>query len=312
MIRIFRKSESHPQLTEIDEFAYKSWINLVNPTQEEMKIVSQKTGVPVERILFSLDENERPRVDIDENNSLIIIRVPHEIKGGEILKIKTVPLVIIITEAHIITSSPVENVVMEDFMLDRIKGFYTTKRTRFLIQILSRTNYYFLKYLDRIDNEIEKIEKRLLKSLKNEEVVKLFELQKTIIYFISSITGNGYVLDSIYKGKVSKIYKEDEDLLDEIITENKQCLEMSTNYGNILSNTLDAYASVVSNNLNEVMKFLASLTIIISIPTIISSLYGMNISLPLQKNPHAFLLIILLSLILMLITGFFFAKKNWL
>ncbi|MEM5793145.1 MAG: magnesium transporter CorA family protein [Candidatus Aenigmatarchaeota archaeon] len=312
MIRMFKKSESTQQLLEIKDFVQKSWINLTNPTEEEMKLVSFNTGVPIERMALSLDEDERPRVDVDEGNTLIILRIPYEVKGDEIFKVKTIPLGIIITEYYIITISLFENVVMKDFEIDKVKGFYTTKRTRFLIQILSRTNYYFLKYLDQIDNEISKIEKRLLKSLRNEEVVKLFELQKAIIYFISSISGNGHVLDAIYKGKVSKLYKDDEDLLEDIIAENKQCLEMSTNYGNVLSNTLDAYASVVSNNLNEVMKFLASLTIIISIPTIISSLYGMNVELPLQNNPFAFVFVLLFSLLFMILTALFFAKKNWL
>jgi magnesium transporter len=193
-----------------------------------------------------------------------------------------------------------------------IKKFYTTKRTRFLIQILSRTNLYFIKYLDKIDNEITKAETGLRRLLKNEEVVRLFELQKILTYFQTAILANGNVLEYIVKGRIVKLYEEDEDLVEDIIIENKQALSMTVTYSKILSNTLDAYASIVSNNLNVVMKLLTSLTIILSIPTIIASFYGMNVGLPFQESPLAFFYTLLISLFISAVIAMIFLKKDWL
>lgn len=311
MIKIIKKSQTDKSLVEFKEIKPGSWINLINPTQEEIEYVLNKTGVSKEHIVAALDEDERSRCDI-ESDTLIIIRVPYELENNSSLKIKTVPIGIIITEDNIITVSLFETKILNDFYEDKVKRFYTTKRTRFLIQILSRTNFYFLKSLDKIENEINRIEAKLMKSLKNEEVIRLFELQKMLIYFNTAIIANGNVLENIFKGKVVKLYKEDEDLLDDIIGENKQCLDMTTTYSNILSNTLDAYTSVVSNNLNVVMKVLTSLTIILSMPTIVASLYGMNVSLPFQWSSMAFVYTLLISLFLSIVIAIVFIRKKWL
>lgn len=310
-MKITKKSLNDKSITELKNIEPGSWIDLINPTQEEIEHIMDKTGVSKNRIRAALDEDERSRFDI-ENDILIIIRVPYELENTSNLKIRTLPVGIIITRDNIITVRLFETKTLNDFYEDKIKGFYTTKKTRFLIQILSRTNFYFIKSLDKIEAEINKIETKLMKSLKNEEVIRLFKLQKMLIYFNTAIIANGNVLENIFKGKVVKFYKEDEDLLDDIIAENKQCLDMTTTYSTILSNTLDAYASVVSNNLNVVMKFLASLTIILSIPAIVSSFYGMNVNIPFQKSPIAFMLTLLISLFLSTVIAIVFMKKKWL
>jgi len=312
MFKITKKSQSDPELNELEDIEPKSWIDLINPTKEELEYISNKTKVTKENLMSSLDEDERSRFDLDDNERLIIIRVPYEIKSESSLELKTIPIGIIITENHIITTCLFETNIMNDFYQDKIKNFYTSKKTRFLIQILSRTNYYFLKYLDKVETEIKRLEKKLMKSLKNEEVIGLFELQKMLIYFNSAIITNGYLLENIEKGKVVKLYKEDEELMEDIIVENRQCLEMAANFTTVLNNTLDAYASIVSNNLNDVMKFLASLTIILSVPMMISSIYGMNISLPFQESTFAFLFTILISIFITTIITIFFVKRNWL
>ena len=311
MMRIIRKNQSDEKITELKKIKPGSWIDLVNPTKSEIDLVIEKTGVSKNHIMTTLDEDERPRIDVD-GNILVIIRAPYQLENNPTLKIKTVPIGIIITEDNIITVRLFEMKALNDFHGDKVKGFYTEKKTRFLVQILSRTNYYFLKNLDKIEAETNSIEAKLMTSLKNEEVIRLFELQKMLIYFNTSIIGNGNILESILKGKVLKLYKEDQDILDDIITENRQCLEMTTTYSSILSNTLDAYASVVSNNLNVVMKLLASLTIILSIPALISSFYGMNVGMPFQSDPMAFVYMILISVFLSIIVGMVFVKKKWL
>ncbi|MBL7169721.1 MAG: magnesium transporter CorA family protein [Candidatus Aenigmarchaeota archaeon] len=311
MIRIAKKGQTDETLIELESIKPGSWIDLVNPTKKEIKSVIQKTGVLQEHITTALDEDERPRFDVEED-TLIIFRVPYEVKMDSGLCIKTMPIGIIINDQHITTVHLSKTEVLNDFFENKIKDFHTTKKTRFLIQIMSRANFYFSKYLDKVESEINKIEGKLMKSLKNEEVIRLFKLQKTLIYFSTAIMANGNVLENILKGRVVKLYKEDEDLLGDIITENKQCLEMTTIFNNILSNTLDAYASVVSNNLNVVMKLLTSLTIMLSIPTIVSSFYGMNVDLPFQRSPMAFMMTLLISLFLSTIIAIVFMKKKWL
>lgn len=312
MIIINRKIQTDENIAELKEIEPKSWIDLIKPTNEEIRYTLERTGVLREHLVSALDENERPRFDIEDNGVLIIVRVPYEFQKQSHFTVKTVPIGIIIKDNCIITVRSFETNVINDFHENKIKGFYTSKRTRFLIQILSRTNYYFLKYLDMIEDEIERIEKKLVKSLNNKDIFELFELQKILTYFNSSITANGHLLEQVSKGRIVKLYKEDEDLLEDIIVENRQCLDMVTNYIHILSNTLDAYASVISNNLNDVMKFLASLTIILSIPAIISSIYGMNVKLPLQNNPLAFVWTMLISLFLIIIVARLFVERRWL
>jgi len=312
MIVIKKKTQKDQDIIELKSIESKLWIDIVNPTEKEIEEILEKTGIIKEHLMSALDENERPRFDIEDGEILIIFRVPYEIRSEPYLKVKTVPLGIIIKDDYIVTCHIPETNVIKNFHENKIKNFYTSKKTRFLIQILSRTNYYFIKYLDRIEDEIDKIERKLLKSLNNQEVFELFELQKMLIYFNSSIISNGHLLDQISKGKIVKLYKEDEELLDDIIVENRQCLEMAANYSNILSSTLDAYTSVISNNLNDVMKFLASLTIILSIPTIIASIYGMNVKLPFQSNEWAFLFTIILAIVFSVVFVVLFKRKKWL
>jgi len=311
MIRIVKKGKTDETLINLEDIKQGSWVDMTNPKEKEIKDFIQKTGILREYITTGLDEDERPRFDVDKD-TLVIFRVPCEAKTDSGLSIKTMPIGIIINDKHITTVHLSKTEVLNDFFENKIKNFHTTKKTRFLIQIMSRANFYFSKYLDKVESEINKIEGKLMKSLKNEEVIRLFKLQKALVYFSTAIMANGNVLENIFKGKVVKLYKEDEDMLTDIITENKQCLEMTTIFNNILSNTLDAYASVVSNNLNVVMKLLTSLTIILSIPTIVTSFYGMNIALPFQKSPMAFMLTLLISLFLSTIIAIIFMKKKWL
>jgi len=311
MIRVTRKSQTDEELVESKIIKSGCWIDLVKPTKKEIDLIVKKTGVSRDFLVAALDEDERPRYDI-ENEILIIFRIPQEIKTNSDLKVKTIPLGVIITQDYLITVSLSKVKILEDFYEKLIKGFYTTKRTRFLIQILSRTNFYFIKYLDRIDNEISKMEPAMGRLLKNVEVIRLFKLQKILTYFQTAILANGNILEYILKGRVVRLYREDEDLVEDIITENKQAYSMTVTYNKILSNTFDAYASIVSNNLNVVMKLLTSLTIILSIPTIISSYYGMNVGLPFENNPMAFLYTLVISFFISAVIAFIFMKKDWL
>ena len=312
MITITKKGANDETLVELKEIVKGSWINLTNPSKEEVEYVANKIHISKDLILAALDENEKPRFE-KEKDVLIIFRVPN-VSGPLGKEIETIPIGIIITHPinYIVTVSLKETEVMKDFYNLTVGNFYTTMRTRFLIQILSRINTYFMKYLEKIEDEIDRAEASLMQSMRNKDIMTLFEYQKTMIYFNRAIMANGLVLDSILKGKVVMLFQDDEDLLDDIIIENQQSLEMTATYYNVLSNTITAYSSLVSNNLNSVMKLLTSITIILSIPTIISSIYGMNVFLPLQNSPLAFTYTLLVSLILTVVVAIIFIKKRFL
>ncbi len=310
MIYINFKAGASSEMRRLKKPVKGSWVDMINPTDTEIKQILKMFNVPMEFFTAALDPDERPRYDVENGCVLIIFKIPVKRSSGP-LRFETIPIGIIITKEVIITACLEKTEIHKDFHEQRIKDFYTSKRTRFLFQILSRINRYYMRYLDLIESEIKTLEIGLTKSVKNEEIIQMFTLQKSLIYFNTAVIGNGNVLENIMKGKVLKFYEEDEDLLENIIVENRQAIEMISVYNNILSNTLDAYASIVSNNLNIVMKILTSLTIILAFPTIVASFYGMNVQLPLQENPMAFWITFLISILISMIAATIFVKKQW-
>jgi len=296
-----------------------NWINLVNPTREEIQQVALQIGLPLDFLEYPLDEEETSRIEVEEGCVLIIIRVP--IIRDDLYD--TIPLGIIVTE-NIIVTVCLENIaILSDFYSSRMKGFYTFKKTRFLLQILYKTALHYLRHLRQIDKRSEEIQQRLHRSTRNEELIKLLSLEKSLVYFTTSLRANGIVMDKLLKfhlakdpeplevdARLIKMYEEDEDLLEDVITENKQALEMSEIYAQILSSTMDAYASVISNNLNMIMKFLTSVTIVLMIPTMLASFYGMNVDLPFQGSAGAFAGIVVVSIVLSLVIVLIFRKRN--
>ncbi len=296
-----------------------SWVNLINPTREEVQEVARQIGLPLDFLEYPLDEEESSRIEAEEGCVLIIIRVP--VIRGDIYD--TLPLGIIITE-NIIVTVCLENIaVLDEFYSSRIKGFYTFKKTRFLLQILYKTALQYLRYLRQIDKRSEEIQQRLHRSTRNVELIKLLSLEKSLVYFTTSLRANEIVMEKLLKSHLAiepethevdarliKMYEEDEELLEDVITENKQAIEMSDIYAQILSSTMDAFASVISNNLNMIMKFLTSVTIVLMIPTMLASFYGMNVDLPFQHAKGAFTGIFILSVILSLCVVLIFRKRN--
>ncbi|MCO5381021.1 MAG: magnesium transporter CorA family protein [Methanosarcina barkeri] len=209
-----------------------------------------------------------------------------------------------------VTVSLKENYVIKSFIERKNKSFYTFKKTRFLLQILYKNSKLYLQYLRNIDRTSDKIECRLHKSLKNKELIQLLELEKSLVYFSTSLKSNEMVLEKIQRSTPVKMYPEDTELLEDVIIENKQAIEMANIYSNILTGTMDAYASVISNNLNIVMKFLTSVTIIMSLPTMVASFFGMNVDVPFQNNPHAFVIIFVMTMFFSVILAFTMVKKQ--
>lgn len=290
MLQIFKSTDSG--LATLDQIEDGAWINLVNPNEQELFSISKNLNIPAEHLKAALDEEERSRIEVDDGCTVVLIDIPvpnANLQDGGIYF--TIPLGIIINDKNIVTVSLQENYVINSFIERRLKSFYTFKKTRFLLQILYKNSKLYLQYLRQIDKASDKIESKLHKSLKNKELIQLLELEKSLVYFSTSLKSNEIVFEKILRSTPIKMYPEDTELLEDVIIENKQAIEMANIYSNILTGTMDAYASVISNNLNIVMKFLTSVTIILSIPTMVASFFGMNVDVPFENNPHAFAII---------------------
>jgi magnesium transporter len=309
MLQIFKSTDTG--MVTLDQVENGAWINLVSPDEKEISYVSENLNIPVEHIKAALDEEERARIEVDEDCTVVLIDTPiPSNKSQEGGVYYTVPLGIIITDKNIITVSLRENYIIKDFIERRIKSFYTFKKTRFFLQILYKNSKLYLRYLQDIDKTSGLIESRLHRSLRNKELIQLLELEKSLVYFSTSLKSNEMVLEKIQRSNPIKMYPEDSELLDDVIIENKQAIEMANIYSNILSGTMDAYASVISNNLNIVMKFLTSVTILLSIPTMVASFFGMNVDVPFENNPHAFAIIFIISMFLSVILAVTMARKE--
>ena len=298
------------QMNEISEVIEGSWISLIHPTAAELVQVSRDYKIDLDHLKAPLDEEERSRIEVEDDYTLIIVDIPVTEERKEKEYFLTIPCGIILTNEVIITVCLMETPVLTDFRDGRVRNFWTFKRTRFILQILYRNASLYLQYLRSIDKKSDEVEKQLHISTKNQELIELLELEKSLVYFSTSLRGNELVLEKLLKIEKIKQYPEDEELLDDVIIENKQAIEMADIYSNILSGTMDAYASVISNNLNIVMKVLAVITIVMSIPTMIASFWGMNVPVPLADSPYGFAILVIASLILTVIGGIILGKKK--
>jgi magnesium transporter len=294
MLQIFktRQNGGGTFIEELDTVEPGAWIICTAPGEAEISRAAGIMGIPPEDLKAALDEEERPRIETEEGRTFILIDIPMRIVGEPAGTYSTIPLGIVINEEYILTICLQESPILQDFIAGKVKTFYTFKKTRFLFQILYRSAFYYLNFLRQIDKRSTEIEKALHMSLRNEELILLLNLEKSLVYFSTSLKSNEVVLEKILRFKPVRMFPEDEELLEDVIIENKQAIEMANIYSNILSSTMDAFASVISNNLNIVMKFLASVTIVLAVPTMIASYYGMNVDLPLSESPFAFPIIV--------------------
>jgi len=312
LIQIYKnQSEFKPTLKALDTIENGSWINIVAPSDEELILISKKIGVDLEFLKSALDDEETSRIDIEDDAILIIVDIPFTEMEDNSLTYDTYPLAIIHTDKQLITVCLKNSKILTDFTNDKIKSFYTFKKSRFTLQILNRISTYYLLYLRQIDKKSLMIEKRLHKSMKNRELIQLHSLEKSLVYFSTSLKANELTLEKMLKLELMQKYEEDKDVLEDVIIENKQAIEMTEIYSNILASTMDFFASVISNNLNIVMKVLASVTILMAIPTIIGGIFGMNIKLPISMdNENGFSIVMGLTFALCGLVAFILYKKN--
>lgn len=311
MLKIYKTTMYEKKIKKIKRMSQDSWIDLTNPTREEINRVVEKTEINSDLIYKMLDADELPRIEIDNNATLVVIDTPLITEEKEYI---THPLGIIITKSnYVITVSTKKIDILDDFKKNIVNDFRTAKKTRFVIQILIKTINKYLRILKRINKDIDEKEEVLKQSTKNEDLIDLLGIEKTLVYFITSLRENKAVLDRLKRGNVISLYEGDSDLLDDAVVEMNQAIDMATIYRDILGSITDTYATIVSNNLNDGMKFLAGMTIVLSIPTIISSFLGMNVKFGyIGISNYSAINIFIGSIILSIIVAIWLKKKDML
>ncbi len=307
MLEIFKTINNELVLSDVFEDGV--WVNLINPTEDEINKVNSALGVEMDFLKAALDEEERARIESDNGQTLIIVDIPIIESEGKMNVYTTIPLGIILIKHVIITVCLKQETLLNDFKNNKVKSFLTQFKTRFVLQILYKNSTRYLQYLKHIDKTSGRIEQDLHKSMKNKELIQMLKLEKSLVYFSTGLKANEVVLEKLMKYEHIKNYPEDTELLEDVIIENKQAIEMANIYSSILSGTMDAFASIISNNLNIVMKFLTSVTIVMAIPTMISSFFGMNVAIPLS-SPFAFWIVVVIAAAMCGVAGFALYKKK--
>ncbi|MGN0754488.1 MAG: magnesium transporter CorA family protein [Aristaeellaceae bacterium] len=310
MKRIFKTVDDH--LTECTTLEKGSWVHLLNPTREEVEGLTTRFHLDPSYLPAALDEEESARIDSDpdKQQTLILVDIPYVEAEGSGYVYSTIPLGIVLCDEVIITVCTRDTPIISDFTEERIRNFWTFKRTRFILQLLQRNAGRFLSYLKQIDKSSLLVQEKLERASRNQELLQMMKLEKSLVYFNTSLKGNALVLEKLMRQDVLKRYPEDTDLLEDVIIENKQAIEMCTIYRDIMSNTTETFASVISNNLNITMKLLTSLTVLLAIPAIITGLWGVNVPVPFEGQSWGFLAVLGITVMSVIITAIFMIRKN--
>ncbi len=315
MIKILKNTEQDKNLKELEGIEKGCWIDLVKPTEKEMAYVIKETGVDETLLKYALDEEETSHIDTEEDQVLISINMPITEKNKRGKVYTTMPLgILVVRDDYIITISSEKFSLID--MLSRKKTIVgeiaTYKKSRLAFQLIYITSVEFLKYLTYISRDVEVFEDNITKTMSNQELLKLINYQKSMIFFNTALKTNQAVMERLRRGKFIKLYEEDEDILEDAVIENRQAMEMAATYSEILNGMTDIFGTVVSNNLNNVMKLLTSITLIISIPTLIASIMGMNVEFPFNTGVYGFYGVLGITAIITIIVAMWLNKKDML
>ena len=311
MLTIYKTTEQG--LQQVEQPTKGCWINAVGPSPEEINQLVE-WGFDPDLITYSLDLDEMAHLEKDEDDgyTFVLVRIPYYQGDLSDIPFSTAPLGIIILKGELVaTICRFDSDIVRVLGNSKYRGLRTGKRYRFVLYALLETATRFLSNLREINKTVEILEDKLQKSTRNHELLELLKYQKSLTYFISSLRSNELMLERLHRAKMFNQYEDDQELLEDVMTENQQALQMTRIASDILSSMMDAFASIISNNVNTVMKVLTALTIILSLPTMITSFYGMNVGLPLGGHPLAYLFILIVSLVLVGITILIFAKLDW-
>jgi len=302
------------QTVEIDKPENGTWVNLVPPFKdEEFEELSNTLEIPIEFLRDSLDIDERPRYEIDDNKvKFVVIKTPTEnnsFNDSDAFYI-TIPICIILTHNQIVTVNSFDNGAIKKF-LNSFERRHPDKRNMMMLKIFEKIVQNFLEYLKQINHQRNQFEQKLYDSNRNEELLNLMRIQKSLVYFVTALRGNEMMLLKMERTNFLGLTEDEREFLTDLIIDTSQALEMANIYTNILSSTMDAFASIISNNLNNVMKRLTSITIILSLPILVTSIYGMNVEIPYQHSSHAVYIPVIISLVISFVIGWYFQKKKW-
>ena len=313
MIRIYKHYEGEPGLHVLQDIERESWVMLIDPTQEELYQISESYRIDIDDLKAALDPEERSRLENEEDYTMILVNIPVVEDDNGKRWYETIPLGIYITKKIVFTVCLEETNILGQYVDGLVPEFYTYMKTRFVYQILYNNAALFLHYLRIIDQRANQIEDVLLETSRNKDLIQLYDLEKCLVYFTTSLKSNEVVLEKLRKHIGLRHYEEDQELLEDVIIENKQAMEMTYIYHNILRSTMSLFGSIIDNNLNQSMKFLAAVTIIVELPTMISGLYGMNVklsSMPFAQSSYGFAVIAAFSVVVCLLAVCILKKKN--
>ncbi|MFB0921728.1 MAG: magnesium transporter CorA family protein [Oscillospiraceae bacterium] len=308
MVKYYLSRNSH--LETIDSPAPGCWISMIGPSEAELRKTSAEFELDNDVLKAAMDAYERSRIETDDNYTMVLVNIPTIEEHNEKELYNTIPLSIIVTGDVVITVCSEDTPILHPFASGKVRDFYTFMRSRFILQVLYRTATLYLQYLSIIDRKSDEVENKLHKSTKNHELIELLKLEKSLVYFTTALRSNEAVLEKLSRYDIIKKYPDDSDLLEDVIVENKQAIEMANIYSGILSGMMDAFASVISNNLNIVMKILTVISVIMAIPTIIFSAFGMNVEIPFAGSPWGFLIVVGGTVAITLIAYFVFSKTK--
>lgn len=303
-------------LSQKEAFEPDVWINLISPNMDELTEVAGYYDIDIADLRAALDEEESSRVQMEDGYTLILVDIPFEEIRNEQRAYTTIPLGIVLVQSAIITICSEDTVILNYFYNNRMRGFSTKKKMRFVYQILLRTTNLYQTLLRVIDKKRSEIEKRVgSEETEDKDLINLHELETNLVYFATSLSANKVVLERLTRYERIKQYPEDKELLDDVIVENRQAIEMTNIYRDIIHGARELVSTIINNRLNNVMKFLTSITLVMAIPNIIAGLYGMNVSgewMPLSETPHGFLIICIMTACICLLTLIILKKRKML
>ena len=307
MIQMFHKASYN--LREIAELEPSCWINITTPTPAEVEDISRRLNIPQSMLTDPLDKDERARIEIEDDTLLILLRVPYFTSDADV-PFNTAPLGIIYSGDFVITVASRHANIMNDFANGLVRNFITVNRERFIFQILNRAALLYLNYLKEINIRTENIERELQTAVSNHKLINLQLLGKSLVYFTTSLKANEIMIGRLSTIKQFKVAEDDEELFADVIVEYRQALEMATVYNNILNGTMDAFASIISNNLNVVMRTLTYISVLLMVPTLITSIYGMNVRLPFAESKYGFPIVMGGAIVVSIIVWLYMWRKK--
>jgi magnesium transporter len=310
MIKIHRTTESG--LETVEHPTKGCWIDVTDPSTEEARDLAQDFNIPLRFITAVSDPHEIPRIEKADEALFILMRIPHYQSAAASIPYRTLPLDLVVTDEWVMTICRYKHELLGDLPPEHQSDLSTAKPARFVLHLLWSAANSYIQHLNKLNETVDKIEERLQQSLQNREVLDLLRYQKSLVHFLTGLRENELMLEWLQKSGFLEMERNDRDLLESVFTENRQAIAASQIASDILSQMMDAFASIISNNLNVVMKFLTSAAVILVVPTIIGTFYGMNVRLPLEDHPLAFLILVGLSILSSFIIGLILWRRGWL